>query len=441
MMKLTNLSEMIRGDLWRIRRKDLPPRKYFWLRQARIVVLSFREFNRDKCSLHASALTFYTILSVVPLLAMAFGIAKGFGLAALLERTLQERLKEQGKIVDQVIEFSNNLLANASGGVVAGIGVALLLWTIIKVLGNIEESFNEIWGVTKGRTLGRKVSDYLAFMLIAPLVFVIASSMSVLVTSKIEAIVRQLELWGWVGAIVYVSLKVIPLSLLVALFTFTYLFMPNTKVNLASGLTGGFVAGILYLVVQWIYIRFQIGVASYGAIYGSFAALPLFLVWMQMSWLIILFGAEVAFAHQNVDTYEFEPDCPRVSPTLKRLLSLAATHYCVKMFDQGKTPPTAEEIGQHLEAPVRLVNQILYELVEAHVLSEVKREQNRVVAYQPARNIEEMTVASVLSQLNDHGVQKIPYATSAELRRLAESLDAFRQCQTHSEANLRLKDI
>lgn len=434
---LTNLDT----DLWRIRRKDLPPRKSFWLRQLRILVLALREFNRDKCMLHASALTFYTLLSTVPLLAMAFGIAKGFGLRDLLEKAIRANVEGQEEAVNWIIRFSDNLLATTKGGVVAGVGVVFLTWTIIKVLGSIESSFNEVWGVKVARTLWRKFSDYLAFVMIGPIVLIMASSLTVLLTSKVETLVQQLELWGWFGWPVYFLLRLIPFSLVWGVFTFTYIFMPNTKVNLSSGLVGGIIAGTLYQVVQRIYITFQIGAAHYGAVYGSFAALPLFLAWMQVSWLIVLLGAELSFAHQHVDTYEFEPDCLRVSPAFKRLLTLTVTCLCVKLFNKGERPLSADEIAQHLDTPIRLIKQILHELVEARVLSEVKREEDREVAYQPARDINEMTAVSVLEQLDGHGAQNIPVAHSAELERLTETLRTFRDLQAQSEANLRLKDV
>jgi len=428
-------------DLWRIRRKDLTRQKFFWLQQLRILILSLREFKKDKCLLHASALTFYTVLSIVPLVAMAFGIAKGFGLAELLDKTLREKIQLQEETLNWIIAFSNNLLASARGGIVAGIGVVLLLWTIIKVLGSIEGSFNDIWGIKESRSLWRKFSDYLAFMMIAPIVLIVASSMTVLVTSKVQTFVQEMKLWGWIGSLVFLLLRVIPFSLLWGLFTFTYIFMPNTKVHLSSGLVGGIIAGTLYQVAQWIYITFQIGVASYGAVYGSFAALPLFLVWMQTSWLIVLLGAEISFAHQHVDTYEFEPDCLRVSPGFKRLLTLLVTHHCVKLFNEGKTPLTANEIARELDTPIRLIHQILDELVEARVLSEVKRKEDRIVAYQPAKNIEEMTVESVLHQLNERGTQDIPVAHSPQLQKLAEILKTFQELEAHSEANLKLKNL
>lgn len=441
MERLRNLWKLLTHDLWRIRRSDLSPRKSFWLKQIRVIVLSLREFSRNNCFLHASALTFFTILSIVPLLAMAFGIAKGFGLARILDNFLREQLKGQEEALAKTIEFSNNLLDNARGGIVAGVGIVVLIWTVIKVLGNVEKSFNGIWGVTRPRTWARKLSDYLAFIMIAPIIIVVASGMTVMVTGKVENVVARLELWGWVGTSALYVLKIVPLSLIWALLTFTYIFMPNTKVRFRSALLGGVIAGTLYHVVQAIYLSLQIGVARYSAIYGSFAALPLFLVWIQISWLVVLLGAEISFAHQHEDTYEFEPDCLRISPGFKRLVTLFVAHRCVKLFGNGERPPSADEIARELEAPIRLVKQVLHELVEARVLSEVCADDDQDPAYQPARDTDELTVESVLRRIDEHGSNSIPIAPLAELEKLTESLETFQNLATESPANVKLKEI
>jgi membrane protein len=372
---------------------------------------------------------------------MAFGIAKGFGLEKLLVEQLNSKFTEQKEIVNRIITFSENLLNSTSGGVIAGIGVALLFWTIIKVLGNIEQSFNDIWGVKKSRSLGRKFSDYLSFMLISPIIFIMASSMTVVVSAKITAIVNQLTLWGWVGSLILLLLKILPFSLIWGLFTFTYLFMPNTKVNFTSGLIGGIIAGTLYQFGQRIYLMFQISVSNFNAIYGSFAALPLFLTWLQISWLIVLYGAEIAFAHQNVDTYEFEPDCLKVSPGFKRLVTLGVVHLCVKKFKNGEAPLTAKEISQQMDIPIRLLNQIIFELVETKILSEVKKNEDKVFAYQPSKNLDELTVQSIINQLDKNGIDNIPVIITPELEKFTSSLKIFEDLKTKSEANFKLQDI
>jgi len=236
-------------------------------------------------------------------------------------------------------------------------------------------------------------------------------------------------------------IKLLPYAALWLLFTFIYIFMPNTKVNFKSGVLAGIVAGTIYQVLQWAYVNFQVGVAKYNAIYGSFAALPLFLVWLQLSWLIVLFGAEISFAHQNVDTYEFEPDCLKVSYSFKRLLSLAITHFLIKGFSSGDNPPTADVISHALDIPIRLMRQILYELVEAGLISEVKTKEYKDVAYHPSRDIDVFTIKYVTDALEKRGINNIPVAETKTFNELSNSLRELSNILEKSPSNKQLKDL
>jgi len=217
--------------------------------------------------------------------------------------------------------------------------------------------------------------------------------------------------------------------------------MPNTKVNFKAGLFGGIIAGTIYQVVQWVYITFQIGVANYGAVYGSFAALPLFLVWLQMSWLIVLLGAEISFAEQNVETYEFEPDCLKVSYSFKQLLALRIAQLVVNEFCEGHPPKTAAEISHELELPIRLANEIIFELTESGVLSEVKINDSQMTAFHPARDPQSFTIENVLEMLNRRGIEDVPIAESRELDKIKECVEAFKKTIQSSPINLTLKEI
>ncbi|MCP4667523.1 MAG: YihY/virulence factor BrkB family protein, partial [Deltaproteobacteria bacterium] len=383
--------DFFKGDIWRIRSKNLPLRKYFLVKQLRIVLLAIRGFDENKCLLKASSLTFYSLLSIVPVAAMAFGIAKGFGFEKVLEKQLVENFPAQQEVVAKVIGFAQALLDNTKGGMIAGVGLVLLLWSVIKVLTHIESSFNEIWEIKESRTFLRKFSDYFSIMLISPIIMLLSGSVTVFITTQITVITEKIALLGFFSPLIFLSLKMMPYFLIWLLFTIGYILMPNTKVNFTSGLLAGVVAGTLYQISQWGYIYFQIGVAKYNAIYGSFAALPLFLVWLQLSWLIVLFGAEISFANQNVDTYEFEPDSLKVSAAFKRLLSLQVAHLLVKNFQNGEKPLTAEQISHNLEIPIRLVNTMLYELVESGVLSDARAGSYKELAYQPGRDINGLT--------------------------------------------------
>ena len=438
---IAKIANFIVTDIWRIHSKNLSRTKSFFIKCLRIVLLALRGFYEDKCYLRASALTFYSLLSIVPVVAMAFGIAKGFGFQRVLQEQLLESFPAQEEIMLQVIDFAQSLLENTEGGLVAGIGVAILFWSVIKVLGNIEYSFNDIWGVKQSRSWGRKFTDYLAVILIGPLLLIISSSITVFLTTQILFITEKFVLLGAASSIIFLILKFMPYCIAWILFSFIYIFMPNLKVKFNSGLLAGIVAGTFYEVSQWAYITFQVGVASYNAIYGGFAALPLFLVWLQVSWLIVLFGAEISFSHQNVDMYEFEPDCRRASLSLKKLLALQVTHFLVKNFSKGKTPFTASSIAHALEIPIRLVRQILFELVEGSIVSEVKTQEYKETAFQPARDGETLTIKYVIDALEHRGANDISAAQTQEFKALSESLQTFDEIIVNSSANKLLKDI
>jgi membrane protein len=389
----------------------------------RIIVLSVRGFDEDKCKFRASALTFYSLLSVVPVIAMMFGVAKGFGLEKRVEAELLQKLQGQEKVAEGIIDFANSLLKNASGGFLAGIGVAFLFWAIIKVLSNIENSFNDIWGVKTPRSIGRKFSDYLSLMLVCPILMVMASSATVVISSQIRSIIERVSVFSALGPIILLLLRLLPYCTIWIMFTFVFIFMPNTKVKLKSGLLGGVVAGTI------------------SAIYGSFAILPLFLLWLQISWLVVLFGAELSFAHQNVETYEFEQDSLSVSYSFKKLLSLLITHQLVKNFCKGEQPWNATKISHVLEIPIRLVRQILFELVESAILSEVKKGNDKDIAYQPAIDVEKLTVKYVVESLEQRGNSDIPVGQKDELDKLSDCLNKFGSAIEKSPANIPLKSI
>ena len=437
----TKTINFINTDIWRIRKKDLPRMKYFLIKQLRILLLATRGFGQDQCPLRASALTFYSILSIVPVVAMAFGIAKGFGFQKILENQLMEKFSGQEDVMIRVVDFAHSLLENTKGGMIVGIGIIVLLWTVIKLLAHIEGSFNDIWEVKKSRSYGRKFSDYLSIMLISPLLIIMSSSATVFITTKIALITEKVALIGMFSPMIFFMLKLIPYCLVWILFIFTYILMPNTKVNFSAGFIGGIIAGTIFQAAQLAYILFQVGVAKYNAIYGSFAALPLFLIWMQLSWLIVLFGAEISFSYQYVDTYEFEPDLRQISPAFKRLLTLQVANRVISTFSKGKMPLTASNLSQALEIPIRLVQQLLDELVESEIFSITEIKENEKLAYQPARDINIITIKSIIEALEQKGVDNIPVAQTPELQSLAEVLWTFSAEIEKSPANLLLKDI
>ncbi len=436
--KITNF---IQTDIWRMRLRDHSRGKSLLIRFLRVVVLAIRGFNENKCKFRASALTFFSLLSIVPVIALMFGIAKGFGLQERVTAQILEKMKGQEEVANRVITFANSLLDKTSGGVIAGVGVVFLFWTIISLLSNIENSFNDIWGVVKPRTFGRKVSDYLVTMLVCPILLAVAGGATIFLSSQIETITERIPLLKTLGPAFWLVMKLLPYLTIWVAFTFIFISMPNTKVRLLSGLIAGIVAGTLFQLVQWGYVNFQVQMTTKYAIYGSFAALPLFLLWLQVSWFIILFGAEVSFAHQNAETYEFEPDCLSASRSFKTLLSILITQRLVHRFCAGEKPSDAAGLSHELEIPIRLVRQLLYDLSESGIISEVRRGEDKELAYQPAIDVDKLTIKFVIDRLEQRGTSSIPVLRSAEMDKLSDSLRQLGEVVEKSPANVLLKNL
>jgi membrane protein len=402
------IPQFLLKDLWSVRLEEYPPKLKFLFKYLRIIVLSLRGSYENKVTVRASALTYYTLMSIVPVLAMGFGIAKGFGADKYLEKQIMESVKGQEEVMNKLITFSNSLLERTGGGLIAGIGIVLLFYSVAKVLSSIETSFNDIWKIEKPRTYSRKFSDYLSMMLIAPILLIAAGSIHVYLATQLNTIAKQIEIIGYISPFIMFILKFIPYLLIWILFSLMYIVMPNTKVSYQSGIIAGIIAGSAFVITQWFYIDFQVGVSRYNAIYGSFAALPLFLIWIQVSWLIVLFGAEVSFANQNVDMYEFESETERISPHSKRNLSLLILNFIVKRFVNGEEALTALELSQNLKIPVRLMKTLLNNLIQCKILVETISSKTKNTTYQPAQHIDNFTVAYVINALDNLGATLEP---------------------------------
>ncbi len=430
------------SNIWKVRLDKVDKKQYTLIKQLRVFALSVRGFNEDKCLLKATALTYYTLFSIVPVIALTFAIAKGFGFENDLKEQLMQRFTEQKEVLEQAFVSAGNLLQTTKGGVIAGFGVLLLLFSVVRLLTSIEVSFNEIWEIKKGRTWIRKFTDYLSIMLIAPMLILVSGSITVLIETKLSGFMSYI---GWNSGSPYVvmlAFKAMSFVLLWAMFTFMYMVLPNTKVNFYASVKAALISTILFQLVQWIYIGFQIGVANYNAIYGSFAALPLFLFWVQTSWFIVLFGAELAFAYQNVDHYELEHEIQNISTRYKRIISLLVVNAVVKNFMEGAKPMTAAEIAKKLDLPVRLARTTLYEFHQLGIMSEVKTGgDEREPAYQPAMSENHLTIKYILNKLDTHGVNEMPIHETQELNSINNLMNEFDAIIEQDKGNVLVKDI
>lgn len=421
-------------QLWVVRLDKMNKRHGFFVKQLRVFSLSIKGFNEDNCLLRATALTFYTLFSIVPVLALMFAITKGLGYDEYFKKQIAEGASQYSTVLNQAFIYADSMLMNAKGGVIAGFGTVLLLWSVISLLMNIETSFNDIWEIKQGRTWYRKVTDYLTIMFVAPIFLIVSGSLTVAIQTHVLDAYLISELSAF-------FLKLISFSMIVGVFTFLYIVLPNTRVTFKSAFTAAIFATILFELLQWIYVSFQIGTMRMNAIYGSFAALPLFLIWIQYSWYIVLFGAELAFANQNVDHYELENEIKNISVRYKRVIALMVCNNVVKKFQTGAKPPTSIEIAQALDLPVRLARTVINELVETKLLSEVKTTNDKEIAYQPAISDSLLTIKFIVNRLDEKGVNELPITDEKELAIINRLLKDLDNVMSDEKGNVLVKDI
>jgi membrane protein len=434
--------QFISTGIWQVDVRKYPPVLGFFLRQFRIVLLAYKEFRDNHIQLRASALTYYSLLSVVPIAAMAFGIAKGFGFDTRMEVLIRERVAGKEELVDVVeyiIGFANSMLQNINGGLIAGIGLVFLLWSIMKVLWNIENSFNVIWQIRRSRPFARKFSDYLSMMLIAPILFFLSSTITGYISSL--ASTSDSVLLGYLGPMLLFLVRLIPYALIFILFTLLYVVMPNTKVQFKYGLYAGIIAGIIFQLTQYVYFYFQGEAGRLGAIYGSFVAFPLFLVWMQLSWLIVLLGAEISFAYQNIEKYEFEAESLNISNYNRKLLTFLIMYTIIKKFEMGEVPKISAELSQELGIPVRLAREIIFDLQDGHLIVAVETGSPKEFAYVPALDINRITMAYLMEQLDYRGDDRLMAKDSPQLSTFSDIQKGILETIRKSPLNKLLKDI
>lgn len=405
------------------------------VRQYKLLFYTVQGLSSHGTMVRSAALTFYTLMSLVPVVALVFAVVKGFGLAEGLEQNLYEVLPQSPEVIDYVVGFAQKALARTQGGWVALVGVLTLFWAVIKVFGSIEDAFNNIWEVRSTRSAARKYGDYIAVVVVAPILWVISSSMGNYAA----------EILGVAGS---PALEVLSRagSLVVAwvMFTFIYVVLPSTKVRFTAALTAGVVAGTAFVLFQWGYVYLQRWMTSYNAIYGSFAALPLFLLWMQISWEILLLGGELSFAYQNVARFDEERESLLVSYDCRRKLMVGVMVLVSRAFRDGRGAVSFSEIRDRLDVPTRIMNNILYTLVQARMLNEIRTEGTDYdLEYAPARDISTLRVYDILSAVDSHGFGRdtIDMRSNRELRRCAEVVERLKDVTRASAENVLLTEL
>lgn len=429
--------------IWHTPLSELSRRKSFLIKQLRIIVLAARGFLQDKVQIRASALTLYTLMSILPVIAIAFAIAKGFGLDQNLESIIlgSKEFQTYSSTLQPLLDKAKETLQSTKGGYIAGVGIIILFWSVISLLNQIETSFNHIWQVSEPRPWYRKFTDYLTIMLIAPVLLILSSSMTVFASTTLNEFMEKAPILEFFKPIVSFLIKFAPYLLVWIMLTLLFIVMPNEKVKFVPALVSGIIAGTALKIIQWLYLDLQFGITKLSAIYGTLAAIPLFIILLQTSWLIILIGAELSFANQNVSRYEFESGALNISHFQKKALALMIMHMIIRNFVVGEKPISAEKISRSLKIPVRLVRDILEDLSGVHLVSVIHEHEQKERLYQPAIDINKISVSFVLSKLDRKGTDQKIVVKNEEYNRVVSMLEKFDKLAFKSDSNILIRDL
>lgn len=399
----------------------------------RIITQMIRGSTEDRLFQNASSLSFYTLLSIVPIFAIFFGIAKGFGLDTLFEQEIYSGFENNPEIAEKLIQFSRTLLSQTQGGLITGIGIVTLLWTFIGMIGNFERAMNDIWHVTEARSFFRRVSDFLSIALLCPFYFILSSSLALYLGTEYSHISHHYPWLGQLGPIVMFLIRLIPILFSFLVFTFLYYYIPNTKVPFKSALAAGLIAGLIFYLVQWIYIKFQIGIANYSAVYGSFAALPLFLIWLQTSWLILLAGAELSYRITYRD-HSPHPDAGLTTLSPKEL-GVWTLREANRHFQNGSYLSLKEAIKE-LRFNHPIIQNTWQTLVDKGYLLEVKNENIGVV---PARPADTITIGEIGTCLANEAPINVPETEG--LIQVKKAFESFENAAKSLPDNLKITGL
>lgn len=325
--------------------------------------LSIRCFMSEQLQLRSSALTFRTLLAIVPALALLLAVGKGFGFSSIFESQLFDAFPAQREALEYVFSFVEAYMEQMKAGIFVGIGIIVLLWTLLNLMGDIEKTFNDLWNVPN-RKLARRITDYMAMFIILPVLLVASNGMSIFASTMLDKIPNTY--------ITTLGQHIMQLSSYVLswlLFTAAYIFLPNTQVKFKHAFISGIICGTAFNLFQWLYLSGQIWVSKYNAIYGSFAFLPLLMLWLQLSWLICLFGVVLSYSSQNVYNFEFEKEISTISRNYyKRVLTTIMAVVLQRRRD-GEQPLSCFEISQTYQIPIQLVNRAIDDLVAVELLA------------------------------------------------------------------------
>jgi membrane protein len=433
----TRIPDFIRYDIWKITENELSKSRRITIRLIKTIYLAVRGYIFEKLNVRASALTYSILFAIIPLFALIIAIAKGFGVEKMIESTLQDTFIGQSNLTPTVMGFVERYLETTQRGIFIGVGLVILFWSVMNFFMQVENAFNSIWQVKKSRSPINQFTTYFSTILIIPLLIVFSSGFSIYVSSAVS----QTYVYQVLSPIWRFGVKLIPYIINILGFTIMYKVFPNTRVKIKNALIAGVIAGVAFQAFQMLYINGQVYLSRYNVVYGSFAAIPLLLLWLQVSCLIVLLGAQISYVSQNIYNFEYELDAKNISTRYRNFLTLFITHLIVKQFEAQKPPLSAEDISKSYKLPYQLVNKIILQLVEVSILIEVRVEKSKTKNYQPAIDINQLTVHQVFSKLESNGIEQFSSAKNKEVDKFWEKTLEIKKQSEEQNVKLLVKDI
>ena len=405
MKKISNAIRFVRDDMWRRTATELdswPWYKRLGYRMIRTIVVVARGFTSKNLNDTAKSLAYSLIFAVVPILAMVVAVAKGFGVVDVIERQLNASFLGETGMVPTIMAMVQRYLETAQGGVFIGIGILILLWAIYSFFQSVETAFNRIWNVKKPRSVLRQATTYIAIVVLIPVLIVCSAGITIVINSMV----------GDVEGIKFLQFVIVWL-----LFTVMYIAVPNTKVNFKSALIPGILMGTLFQLLQMLSVYLIALLSRTSIVYGAFATIPILMTWLQYTSLLILIGAEMSYAIQNNEEFEYEKDLNTMSRRYKDFIMLYLLSIIVKRFEADETPLSAHELAIRDHLPIRVVNQLLGRMVETGILNEIYTEDNKEEkTYQPALDTHKISVGMVFERIDAQGTEEFLQTPSAQMQ-------------------------
>ena len=420
---IERVKKFVTKDIWSFELYQKGPLRRAVANVVKVVVIAVRTFLDDKVMTKAAALTYSTLFAIVPILALIFAVARGFGFENIVTSLLQNGIIGENESLNAVMQFIDGYMQYVSSGAFIGIGLLFLLFSVYSLADGIEGNLNAIWHVKQSRGMGRKITDYFSLILLIPIGIICLSGLSVLASS----ILSRMQGFQLLGGFVQFLVFALPYLVAGLIFTGFYIFMPNTKVKFKYAVIPGFIAGCLFQVLQKLYFSGQLALSSYNQIYGGFAALPLFLFWLNISWSIILFGCQLAYVSQNNDHFNYFKEPDKISRKHEDFYCLMVMSLICKRFNRHETALTRKELADELHIPLRYVVASLDTLTDAKLLETVLKGDEREPAYVPATDTKQLTVVKVLSAINNIGYCDIDNALDSSIREALLKIDQERK--------------